>query len=96
MVGDNDRVVIYPMAPHLEHCYRGAPRQPLGRRNVMTTSVAPRDTLTPSLFAGFLWSIAHDPRRWNWPESTAQYLRYRIETLTAELVRDGATLAEVA
>ena len=60
----------------------------------MTSSVAPRDTLTPSLFAGYLWSIAHDPTRWRWPDSTAAYLRLRVADLAAELVRDGATVTE--
>jgi len=96
MVGDNDRDVIYPMAPHLEHCYRGAPRQPLGSCTVMTTSVAPRDPVTASLFAGFLGSISRDPRRWDWPESTAAYLRQRVADLAAELVQTGATGAGVA
>jgi hypothetical protein len=61
----------------------------------MTSSVAPRDALTRSLFAGFLWSIAHNPRRWDWPESTAAYLRQRVADLAAELVQTGATGAGV-
>ena len=62
----------------------------------MTTSLAPRDAVTASLFAGFLGSIARDPARWDWPESTAAFLRWRIVDLTGALVADGATGAGVA
>ena len=62
----------------------------------MTTSVAPRDPVTATLYVAWLASIERSPHLWRWPESTRTYLRHRIETLAAELVRDGATLAEVA
>jgi len=62
----------------------------------MSTIIAHDGAATASLFAGFLASIERDPARWRWPDSSAQYLRYRIETLTAELVQTGATGAEVA
>jgi len=61
----------------------------------MSTSIAPRDAVTASLFAGFLASIERDPTRWRWPDSTAAYLRLRVGALAAELVQTGATGAGV-
>ncbi len=62
----------------------------------MSIDSVARDTATASVFAGYLQSLQRDPSQWGWPEHTAQYIRHRLETLAADLVRDGATLAEVA
>ncbi len=45
---------------------------------------------TATLFIGWLHDIECDPALWDWPTSTAAYLRFRVGELTAELV-DGAT-----
>ncbi len=62
----------------------------------MSPILPPRDLAAASLFAGYLQSLQRDPRGWEWPASTAHYLQHRIETLAAELVRDGANVAVTA
>jgi len=54
------------------------------------------DATTASLFAGFVAALERDPGGWEWPASTAHYLRFRLATLAAVLLLDGATLTEVA
>ncbi len=61
----------------------------------MATSIAPRDPVTATLFAGYLASIERDPTRWRWPDSTLAYLHHRIDALAAALVTDAA-VCEVA
>ena len=63
----------------------------------MTSHSLARDaSATASLYSGYLASIGRDPDRWQWPTSTAQYLRYRIADLAADLLLSGATEAVVA
>jgi len=61
----------------------------------MTSCSVAHHAADASIFAGLLASIERDPARWRWPDSTAQYLRHRLETLTADLLTSGATVAEV-
>jgi len=62
----------------------------------MTSCSLAHHATDATVFAGLLASLERNPRGWHWPDSSAQYLRYRIETLAAELVQTGATGAEVA
>jgi len=62
----------------------------------MSIIIAHDGAATATVFAGLLSAVERDPARWRWPDSSAQYLRYRIETLAAELVGDGVTRTAVA
>jgi len=62
----------------------------------MSTTIAHRDAATASLYAGYIGSIERDPGRWDWPDSTAAYLRHRVADLAAGLVGDGVTGTAVA
>ncbi len=46
-----------------------------------------------SLYLGWLASIEQHPSRWQWPTSTAQYLRFRLKELTGEMLASGADVA---
>ena len=61
-----------------------------------SASLARDDAMMASLYAGWVAAIAHDPRRWKFPESTASFLQWRIATLAADMVQTGATGMEVA
>jgi len=60
-----------------------------------TCSVA-HDTVTATVFAGYLDSLQRDPTRWRWPDSTSAYLQHRLETLAVDLLQTGATETVVA
>ena len=57
----------------------------------MTNNIPAHTAATASLFAAYAASIRRDPDRWEWPTSTGDYLRHRIDTLALELVQAGAT-----
>lgn len=44
----------------------------------------------PTLYAGYVASINHDPSGWSFPTETAAFIRFRLEQLSAELVADAA------
>jgi len=59
-------------------------------------SLAHRDAVIATVFVGYLEALGRNPDGWDWPTSTAHYLRYRIATLATDLLVDGATFPEVA
>ena len=57
-----------------------------------SASLARDDAMMASLYAGWVAAIAHDPRRWQFPESTASYLQWRVVDIAAALiVHDAGT-----
>ncbi len=48
---------------------------------------------TATIFAGWLHAIEIDPSAWDFPASTAVYLRLRIADFAADLLADDAGLA---
>ncbi len=52
--------------------------------------------LAATEFAGFIGSIETHADRWDFPASTAAYLRFRVGELTAELVDEATGTAVVA
>jgi len=62
----------------------------------MTTASVAHHAVTATLFAGYLAAIGRHPNRWHWPDSTGDYLRYRIDTLAVDLLLDGANVAVAA
>jgi len=42
--------------------------------------------LTATEFAGFIGSLETHLDRWDWPQSTLDYCRFRLHELTAELL----------
>ncbi len=44
------------------------------------------EALAATEFAGFIRSIETHPGRWNWPQSTLDYCRYRLAELAGDLL----------
>jgi len=58
----------------------------------MSIASVARDAATATLFVAYLGSIERDPRRWQFPESTASYLQWRVVDIAAALiVHDAGT-----
>lgn len=62
----------------------------------MTHTTLRQPITTVSLFIGWLHDIELDPAGWDFPASTAAYLRLRIGDLAADMLADDAGLAVAA
>jgi hypothetical protein len=50
-------------------------------------------TFAATEFVGFIRSIERRPDRWDWPQSTLDYLRFRLHELTVEMLAAEVAVA---